>query len=214
MIIPRTTTSKKYPVFIRTHKTLAKFAKRQRTIFPRIGLKNCKEVFRGETIVFSSSGKDGLWDKATMSMRGISSCQAWSGSYRRRLIGTMIDPYAGIIYSLTGKDTKKGMGMKQRAIVRFVLPNTGSKKKPAIFIERVYFNYNEHCNPQGMNIFAAFIRAKVGKKYDVVTQSYGYSIPLTTAVKNIREDSRSYRDSGIHYDQIKGYTSPVRAKLP
>lgn len=212
-IVPRATTSKKYPEFIRNSKTLAKFSKKQKTIFPRIGLKNCKEKFDGETIVFSSEGNEGLWDKATMSMRGIDSCQAWNGSYKRRLVGTMLDPYAGIIYTSTGRNTKKGLGMKSRAVVRFVISHDG---KPAILLEHVYTRYGLRAMDYGeaRGRFERFIREKTGGKYPVVYSGGYYAVPLTTAVSSIREDTRSYRDSGVPYKKIKGFTSPARAKLP
>ena len=62
-------------------------------------------------IVFSSVDCDGLWDIATMSMRGITSCQKWSGKYKQALIGSLIDPFVGIMYLTSGSDVN-GLGSR------------------------------------------------------------------------------------------------------
>ena len=41
------------------------------------------------SMLFSSEGEAGAWDIATMSMRGIRSCQRWDGEYPRCLIGSI-----------------------------------------------------------------------------------------------------------------------------
>ena len=79
--------SKKYPEFIRKHNVFKK-TKSISKVFPGMGLPNCQSpasAFKNSRslkdykIVFSSNGKEGLWDIATMSARGITSCQGWNG---------------------------------------------------------------------------------------------------------------------------------------
>src|ERR1700722_2268192 len=82
-------------------------------------------------IVFSSDGADGIWDIATMSMRGVSSCQSWDGEYKHCLIGSLIDPFVGIVYLTSGaKFNKYGSKMIKRCIVRFAVNE--KTRKPII----------------------------------------------------------------------------------
>lgn len=213
---PRTTTSKYYPFFIRQNKSLKKVAKQQR-IFPRIGLDNCEEqINKRRKIVFSGSGSQALWDIATMSMRGVSSCQSWNASHRKHLIGSMADPYCGIIYTTTGNKTSKGSRMSRRAIVRFVVNKRGN---PALLIERIYpvfepgFAYADHSFDKTFQLFKSFLERKTNNKYPVITNPIGYSIPMTNVVANIGENKRSYRDSGIDYVKHPKFKSVVRAEV-
>lgn len=224
-MIPRTTTSKHYPWFIREHKQLART--KRKSIFPAIGLDNCSEEitkgrYKGSRIVFSSAGNKGLWDIATMSMRGISSCQRWDYdngySHERKLVGSMLDPYCGIIYITTGTKTKLGEKMTKRAVVRFVIDGN----KPYLFIERVYgirYNNNRERYDAGLqryieptyenteknisDIFVAFLKSKTENKFEVE-----YKTTITTATRKVaipqfprlpEHEYQSYRDSGISY---------------
>lgn len=163
-------------------------------------------------VVFSSTGAKGLWDIATMSMRGISSCQSWDGSYKRNLVGSMIDPCVGIIYIQDGTPTSKGSRMKRRALVRYVINKT--THKPALLIERIYPS-NENNNyglnePEAIAIFHQFLELKTKGKIAVVTTANNYSIPNSKIVQkmsscgkfeNGKDYCRSYRDSGIAYSK-------------
>lgn len=123
-------------------------------------------------IVFSSDGVDGLWDIATMSMRGISSCQSWTGQYSKCLIGSILDPFVGIIYYTSGKanDTAYGTKMIRRSIVRFAI-NKETKEKYLV-LDNMYPSYDADV----AKAFIGFLRQKTGGKIKVssVQNGYGY----------------------------------------
>jgi hypothetical protein len=101
---------------------------------------NIKNSWR---IVFSSSDDVGVWDIATMSMRGIDSCQSWDGSYRRNLIGSIIDPFVAVIYVTNNKNYYKlGKEMIYRCVVRYVVNQTTNK--PALLLEPMYHQEDEY----------------------------------------------------------------------
>jgi hypothetical protein len=157
-------------------------------------------------IVFSGSGDQALWDIATMSMRGIYSCQRWGNYHSRALVGSMMDPYVGIIYTTNSKKMKHGSKMLRRAVVRFVI----SKKKPALLIERIYprlKNGNSPKNSMSFKRFAKFLKAKTNNKLPIIYGDEGYNydasknckIPSTKVVRKIPSRLRSYRDSCVEY---------------
>src|ERR1017187_9972258 len=129
-------------------------------------------------IVFSSDGVDGLWDIATMSMRGITSCQAWTGQYHQCLIGSILDPFVGIIYYTSGKanDTGYGSKMIRRSIVRFAI-NKETKDKHLV-LDNMYPSYDADV----AQAFIGFLRQKTGGKIKVasVNNGYGYGYGTTT----------------------------------
>jgi hypothetical protein len=91
-------------------------------------------------VVFSSTGEEGAWDTATISMRGITSCQAWSSGNSRGLIGTMSSKFAGVIYITSDQMVEPyGTKMLYRAIVRFVIDK--ATKKPALLMDTIYPNH-------------------------------------------------------------------------
>lgn len=90
-------------------------------------------------LFFSSDGIRGAWDIATMSMRGISSCQRWGAGHEKCLIGSILDPFTGIIYLSSNDNTDYGKKMFARSIVRFIV----KENKPFLFIERPYGLYEE-----------------------------------------------------------------------
>jgi hypothetical protein len=203
--IPRGITSRHYPAFIKESYPLRQNAKQDR-VWPEIGLDNCEEqIDRRRKIVFSGSGYRALWDIATMSMRGISSCQSWNGSHRSKVIGSMADPYCGIIYTTTGKETNKGTRMSRRALVRFVIHRlTG---RPALLVERIY-----PVDPDGVfdyrtfQLFSDFLRRKTNNKFPILqAAAEGYFIPMAQAVRQVGEDKWSYRDSHIPYSSNGNY---------
>jgi hypothetical protein len=129
-------------------------------------------------IVFSSDGVDGAWDIATMSMRGIHSCQSWEGDYSKCLIGSVIDPFVGIIYLTSDAKTEYGSKMIKRCVVRFVVSE--ETKKPYLYIDNMYPQYDEGV----MASFKKFLSDKVqnklevhhanggNKTYDLIAKSY------------------------------------------
>jgi hypothetical protein len=222
MQIPRKSTSTLYPDFIRDSEALQETYKAD-TIFPKIGLNNCTHKQKNVTIVFSGSGYKRLWDIATMSMRGVSSCQNWDDPFSRRLVGSMLDPYAGIVYTTTGFNTPLGINMVDRAVVRFVVSNR--RKGPALLIEPIYgasvndddwdANDDDNGSVDIQNMFADFLRKKTKNKLHILHAhrlTGEYAIPLTQPVSEIRDDIRSYRDSGIPYRNVRKYYDVSKLK--
>lgn len=114
-------------------------------------------------IVFSSEGADGLWDIATMSMRGVSSCQSWKGEYKHCVIGSLIDPFVGIIYLTSGnKFNEYGSKMIKRCIVRFAISK--KDKKPVLVLDNMYPEYEKKVADQ----FVAFLKERTGGKFDII----------------------------------------------
>lgn len=98
---------------------------------------------KGFQIVFSSDGEEGAWDIATMSMRGIKSCQRWDGEYPRCLIGSILSKFVGIIYLTSGAQSENhpsfpnlGTKMIRRCVVRYAV--NVDEKSPAIIIDKMY----------------------------------------------------------------------------
>lgn len=149
-------------------------------------------------IVFSSDGLDGLWDISTMSMRGIQSCQSWDGQYKKMLIGSIVDPFVGIIYITSGTNIN-GLGAKmmRRSVVRLIYDN--ATKKPLIIIDRMYPDYDDAVAHQ----FISFIKSKVGDKFSVVFANNNLIdtayIPSSPVHKKLPESIRSYRDLKVPF---------------
>lgn len=160
-------------------------------------------------IVFSSDGVKGMWDTATMSMRGLTSCQSWSGTYRRNLIGTMVDPFAGIIYLTNGHNHALGEKMLARSVVRYVQHT--QTKKPHLLVERVYSNGIYETEEE---IFGEFLAKKTGLPLYYHSgdgkRLAKYTIPGSKIVRELEQCSSypdakyhclSYRDSRISYSK-------------
>jgi len=127
-------------------------------------------------VVFSSDGLEGAWDILTMSQRGISSCQGWTGAYKNCTIGSVLDPFTGIIYLTSGSQTEFGSKMVRRCIVRFVVDSL--IKRPCIFLEYMY--PNEHAATT--KAFKDAIRSKLGDRFPIVDQrcsSNKYYVPFS-----------------------------------
>jgi hypothetical protein len=151
-------------------------------------------------IVFSSDGVDGLWDIATMSMRGISSCQSWEGQYKKRLIGSIVDPFVGIIYLTSGQDFDKlGSKMIRRCIVRLAV--NAKTKKAFIAVDRMYPEYDNNV----MDLFLSFIRRRVGDidvkfVFDNTDHIYDDAyIPNSDTYDKLVDSNLSYRDTKIPF---------------
>lgn len=180
-------------------------------------------------VVFTSTGKIGAWDIATMSMRGFTSCQSWHGSYKRNLIGSIVDPYVGIIYLTDGTSGKYGTKMLARSLVRYVV-NTRNKK-PCLLLEKQY-PYGLSLSQQWYvySVFNTFLQIRTKGALPIVSGDidvrWNYKIPTSTAVNKLKKysvaddchydliDYLSYRDSEIEYSSSKkAYFSSVRRKL-
>jgi len=107
-------------------------------------------------VCFSSSGQDGAWDIATISMRGIASCQAWNTPQSRGLIGSIASKYVGVLYITNGEPFNEyGSKMLRRAMTRFAIHKT--TKKPALLVDRTY--PADEANVR--SIFKKFLQSKV-----------------------------------------------------
>jgi len=153
-------------------------------------------------ICFSSAGPDGLWDIATMSMRGISSCQTWGGGNATHVVGSMVDPFTGIIYLTSGvKHGQYGSKMLRRCVVRFVVND--KTKKQSIYLERMYPALDQGTK----DTFIKFIEKKSGGKYPVIygPDAYGKAneahnyVPMAGIIKGMQPADHPYRDSGMTY---------------
>ena len=157
-------------------------------------------------IVFSSSGS-GAWDIATMSERGVESCQSWDGSHNACLIGSIVSKFVGIIYLTSGTDHDgKGDKMVKRCIVRFGVDKT--KKKPVIIVDKMYPNENA-------TIRTAFINALQSKTSIPVVDSNTFAetgedknieIPYEKIQDKLENNEKSYNDMRLKQRQ-KDYSN-------
>jgi hypothetical protein len=122
-------------------------------IFPYVGLKNsvekdfCELDGKKIDLVFSSEKTKGVYDIATMSMRGIYSCLNLGNVHAKdKLIGNIVSPFSAIIYLTDNTKTEYGKKMLRRSMVRFCV--SGVERSPEIFIDRVY-----HHNPERIGSF-------------------------------------------------------------
>lgn len=198
-----------YPPFIKKHKVFEKFPKVNK-VFAKIGLKNEKQDLDRHSIVFTYKP----WDIATMSMRGIHSCQGWKGSRRAGLIGSMVDPFCAIIFATDRtkvysdafdgvkriKQVLLGEKMLARAVVRLVLDKDG--KEASLMLEPVY----GVGVAKWQELFRAFLEERSGLKV-IYGQKWCWGarprpkefVPSSDAVRSLACATRSFRDSGILY---------------
>ncbi len=161
-----------------------------------IGIFNFKRKHPNSKVIFSSTGTQGIWDIATMSMRGIQSCQTWGCRQATKLVGSIVDPYCGIIYLTNGNDDK----MIYRAVVRYIIHK---QLGPALMLERIYPYISDALQQDA--IFAIFARSLAEKtKLPIYLASHLERIPSrcyipTSKTINALMTDRSYRDSGIEY---------------
>lgn len=167
---------------------------------------NCK-------LVFSSDEKQGVWDIATMSMRGIKSCQSWGTSRAEQLVGSIIDPCCGIIYLTNNNKSDHGSKMIYRSVVRYIFnKNIG----PCLLLEKIY-GTSSFDEERAVNIlFANYLYQKtklpiISTTFESISDlnNYSYfSIPYSSVLDengdgDIEESSYfSYRDSGIYYEKL------------
>lgn len=150
-------------------------------------------------IVFSGTGNQGGWDIATMSMRGINSCQNWGDAkFRSCLIGSILSKYVGIIYLTSGSEFENlGTKMIKRCIVRFGV-NTNTKK-PVIILDKMYDSYDP--------VIAEMFMDALGKRTSLKILNYAgkniteeiddIKIPGEKTLQNLKPDEQPYKDLPI-----------------
>lgn len=151
-------------------------------------------------VCFSSDGSTGAWDIATMSMRGISSCQTWGSANSTHVVGSVVDPFTAIIYLTNGSNpTEYGSKMIRRCIVRFMVDE--KKKLPFIALERMYPSQDN----AALETFISFLKEATDNKFEVVyipgsTKVYnGSYVPMSRIVSQLSAYDQPYRDSGVAY---------------
>jgi hypothetical protein len=241
---PRSFRSTKYPDTIRQASILQSVAKPKK-IFRYLGLKNdsiqltytgaVPKEFRSKCqLNFSADGNKGYWDIATMSMRGIGSCMTWTKRNSRTLVGSLIDPYVGLIYISDDTKLKHGSRMLARSVVRFVV--NVKLHRPALLLEQVYLathirmaaTTSDTMRISVQNVsdtFKHYLTTKVPDidivyvdksqdDLDRINDTYRIPFSRTTNQLNaLAQEHLSYRDSTIQYANIAdnaSYTVPDR----
>jgi hypothetical protein len=160
-------------------------------------------------IVFSSDGVDGAWDIATMSMRGIQSCQSWDGDYSKCLIGSVVDPFVGIIYLTSDAKTKYGSKMIKRCIVRFAVNE--ETKKPFLFLDTMYPQYDEAVMASFKRFLSGKLEGKIevhatGDKdhYKVLDKAY---MPVSGVREKLQQTARNNDDDDDEFFNGQGIAS-------
>jgi len=168
--------------------------------FSRVNVPNKKY-----TVCFSSYGEDGAWDIGTISMRGITSCQAWSAPQSRGLIGSISSRYVGVVYISSDKDEVPGYGTKMlnRCMVRFAIHK--NTKKPVLMIDTMYPN----SNADTLATFKKVLKEKSG--LEVRATSDGamneYYMPDEPSRKLLKQGETSYADHPI---EVREHTSSIK----
>jgi hypothetical protein len=152
-------------------------------------------------VVFSTNP----WDILTMSMRGIDSCMEWGSTHRNCLIGSVLDPYLGVMYVTNGQRTSYGSHMNFRSVVRLVKKKNGagSKGKFHLYVEGAYPNDDdEDTNFAVTEMFRSVLakRIKNNSRIESVVKtsdSYSYYVPYTVQTRGA--EYRTYFDSALSY---------------
>lgn len=156
------------------------------------------------------------WDILTMSMRGISSCMYWGSNQSRTLVGSVLDPYCGIIYATDGTKTKYGSYMNYRSVVRLVklkpLVYPKQDSKWYLFVEGAYpklddddENYGGEHDVVMTDIFRKILGEKIKSSKTIAgvvgkdEPAHRHYIPLSEPTNKLPSDFLSYRDSEIDY---------------
>lgn len=156
------------------------------------------------------------WDIATMSMRGIKSCQSWDSDMKSHLIGSIYDPCCGIIYLKCNQKNKYGSLMLARSVVRLVKSGKNSLftiEDPYFFSEENQHNdyYDRYVEEelQYSNTVSSFVRTlfstsiEQNRKNKNITVSkkinFKYKIDDNNKCESLKDSQLSYIDSGIRY---------------
>lgn len=156
---------------------------------------------KGFNVCFSAEGPDGAWDIATMSMRGITSCQRWEGEHHLCLIGSIISQFVGIIYITSGSDfEKRGTKMIRRSLVRYAID--ADENKPCLIIDRIYpLKQEQEADNEALKIFVKALSSKTSLPIYLASQlgprvKHLY-VPYETYRNEISEKNWAYQDTPL-----------------
>lgn len=212
--------AKRLPKWIRDHKFFT-LNNKVFKIWPKIGLPNDIKTgiqYQGKdySLHFTSDGITGLWDLATMSMRGIFSCMHWKNPHHIHLMGSIVDPMLAMIYLSDGTKTEFGSSIVKRCLVRYIFGNGVSKpNQSSIQIERVYttstnrdplrYDNKDPFHRDVSAIFENYLKEKINKS-EISVRSvsagpscYGYHIPKHDYLNALTQQEMSLVDSGLPY---------------
>jgi len=167
------------------------------------------------TLAFSSSGEDGAWDISTISMRGVSSCQAWNAPQSRGLIGSIASKFVGVIYLASDQEIPGyGSKMLQRCVVRFCISKT--TKKPVLIMDRMYPSENADTRAA----FKRVLKEKSGLEVVYTGEQASvddYYIPDEISRQYLKQGEHSYMDHAVavqkHTASIKKSAAPILTSL-
>lgn len=130
------------------------------------------------SVIFSSDGETGAWDIATMSVRGIKSCQRWDGEYPSCLVGSILSKFVGIIYLTSGAQaepypdaarggTWKDLGTKmmRRCVVRYAVD--ADDGQPYILLDKMYPEPDKEVLAVFMNCLQSKTKIKVQNAHEI-----------------------------------------------
>lgn len=220
-----TPAGKRLPEWMKIHPVLTsnnKFGK----IFPFLGLKN--DIVKDFTtingvnysLVFSSTDVHGLWDIATMSMRGVSSCMNWANPHSVHVLGSIVCPVVAIAYLTDGSKTPYGLSINKRVTVRAIFVEEDSTqiytmgKKLAIHVDRFYTKTanvnpmvydNKDPNPRPIvKLISDYIKSKVSPNIPVLDahntpRTGSWYIPRHKIIDQLAPVQFSFCDAQIPY---------------
>jgi len=157
-------------------------------------------------VIFRSDGAEGIWDIATMSQRGIHSCQTWDQGVGNggKIIGSMIDPFTAIIYLTSGEPFNTfGSKMIRRCIVRYVIDEQAG---PYLLLEKMYPAFDKpsldtfvDSIKEQISTIPIFYAPDIGGRatYDRNNKLFKSYIPLSDELKLLDPRLHPYVDSAV-----------------
>lgn len=154
------------------------------------------------SIIFSSTGEEGAWDIATMSMRGIKSCQRWDGEYPRCLIGSIFSKFVGIIYLTSGVQSDPngvfnnlGTKMMRRCVVRYAVD--ADENQPCILLDKMYPEVDKDILAVFLNAMKSRTKLPVYYAPDLGNKMRHIYIPSEKMREEIADREWSYQDTPL-----------------
>lgn len=156
------------------------------------------------SVIFSSNGIEGAWDLATMSMRGITSCQKWDGQHKQCLVGSILSKFVGIVYLTSGVDfeyggDKLGSKMLRRCLVRYVVD--ASTNKPCIIVDKMYPDFDKEIAKAFVETIKSKTNLDVFYTQDITNELKVLYTPREELREKIEQRERSYLDTPIKYQE-------------